>query len=82
MTKFTDLGLAEELLRAVREKGYEVPTPVQADAIPIVLSGRDLLAGARGEHVVALPLEIDLEPACEAGLVLDDENGGWRGRGL
>ncbi|MBK8727660.1 MAG: DEAD/DEAH box helicase [Holophagaceae bacterium] len=47
MTKFTDLGLAEELLRAVREKGYEVPTPVQADAIPIVLSGRDLLAGAQ-----------------------------------
>ena len=47
MTTFQDLGLAEELLRAVREKGYEVPTPVQADAIPIVLSRRDLLAGAQ-----------------------------------
>jgi len=47
MTKFTDLGLAEELLRAVREKGYEIPTPVQADAIPLVLQGKDLLAGAQ-----------------------------------
>jgi ATP-dependent RNA helicase RhlE len=47
MTKFTDLGLAEELLRAVRDKGYEVPTPVQAEAIPLVLQGKDLLAGAQ-----------------------------------
>jgi ATP-dependent RNA helicase RhlE len=36
-----------ELLRAVREKGYEVPTPVQAQAIPLILAGRDLLAGAQ-----------------------------------
>jgi ATP-dependent RNA helicase RhlE len=47
MTSFADLGLAEELLRAVREQGYETPTPVQAEAIPIVLQGRDLLAGAQ-----------------------------------
>ncbi len=47
MTSFADLGLAEELLRAVREQGYETPTPVQAEAIPLVLQGRDLLAGAQ-----------------------------------
>ena len=34
---FTDLGLAEPLLRAVREHGYETPTPIQVQAIPAVL---------------------------------------------
>jgi ATP-dependent RNA helicase RhlE len=44
---FTDLGLAEPLVRAVREHGYETPTPIQAQAIPAVLKGGDLLAGAQ-----------------------------------
>ncbi|MFN4115905.1 MAG: DEAD/DEAH box helicase, partial [Inhella sp.] len=44
---FAELGLAENLLRAVREQGYETPTPIQAQAIPMVLSGGDLLAGAQ-----------------------------------
>jgi ATP-dependent RNA helicase RhlE len=44
---FDTLGLMPELLRAVREKGYEIPTPVQAQAIPLILAGRDLLAGAQ-----------------------------------
>jgi ATP-dependent RNA helicase RhlE len=44
---FTDLGLAEPLLRAVREQGYTLPTPIQAKAIPAVLAGGDLLAGAQ-----------------------------------
>lgn len=44
---FADLGLAEPLLRAVREQGYETPTPIQQQAIPMVLSGGDLLAGAQ-----------------------------------
>ena len=44
---FDTLGLMPELLRAVREKGYEIPTPVQAQAIPLILGGRDLLAGAQ-----------------------------------
>jgi len=44
---FESLGLVPELLRAVREQGYEIPTPVQAQAIPIVLQGRDLMAGAQ-----------------------------------
>ncbi len=45
--KFTDLGLAEPLLRAVHEHGYDTPTPIQAQAIPMVLTGGDLLAGAQ-----------------------------------
>ena len=44
---FADLGLSPELLRAVSEKGYSTPTPIQSQAIPAVLSGRDVLAGAQ-----------------------------------
>ena len=42
MTKFTDLGLAEPLLKALTAKGYDKPTPIQAQAIPPLLEGRDL----------------------------------------
>jgi ATP-dependent RNA helicase RhlE len=44
---FADLGLSPELLRAVSEKGYGTPTPIQSQAIPAVLAGRDVLAGAQ-----------------------------------
>jgi ATP-dependent RNA helicase RhlE len=44
---FSDLGLLPELLRAVSDKGYDTPSPIQAQAIPAVLSGRDVLAGAQ-----------------------------------
>src|SRR4051812_3908439 len=44
---FTDLGLMPELLRAVSERGYAQPTPVQARAIPEILAGHDMLAGAQ-----------------------------------
>src|SRR4249919_441302 len=44
---FDHLGLAPELLRAVAQQGYTEPTPVQTKAIPLVLAGRDVLAGAR-----------------------------------
>jgi ATP-dependent RNA helicase RhlE len=44
---FATLGLSEEILRAVSGRGYTEPTPIQAQAIPVVLSGRDLLAGAQ-----------------------------------
>jgi ATP-dependent RNA helicase RhlE len=44
---FAELGLRPELLRAVQARGYTHPTPVQREAIPIVLAGRDLLAGAQ-----------------------------------
>ena len=44
---FEILGLKPELLRAVADKGYTVPTPIQAQAIPAVLAGGDVLAGAQ-----------------------------------
>jgi ATP-dependent RNA helicase RhlE len=44
---FSDLGLLPELLRAVADKGYDTPSPIQLQAIPAVLSGRDVLAGAQ-----------------------------------
>ena len=44
---FDTLGLMPELLRAVREQGYETPTPIQIQAIPLVLEGRDLMARAQ-----------------------------------
>jgi ATP-dependent RNA helicase RhlE len=44
---FNHLGLTAELLRAVEEQGYQVPTPIQQQAIPVVLEGGDVLAGAQ-----------------------------------
>jgi len=44
---FTELGLSDAILRAVTEQGYTTPTPIQAQAIPAVLAGGDLLAGAQ-----------------------------------
>ncbi len=44
---FSNLGLAPALLRALDELGYATPTPIQSDAIPYVLAGKDLFAGAQ-----------------------------------
>ncbi|MEN1727082.1 MAG: DEAD/DEAH box helicase [Pseudomonadota bacterium] len=44
---FDTLGLRAELLRAVREQGYDQPTPIQEQAIPVVLEGHDLMASAQ-----------------------------------
>ena len=44
---FSTLGLSAELLRAVAEKGYTQITPIQLKAIPVILEGRDILAGAQ-----------------------------------
>jgi len=44
---FTDLNLSAPILKAVAEEGYTTPTPVQAHAIPPILEGRDMLAGAQ-----------------------------------
>ena len=44
---FASLNLAPEILKALDEFGYSTPTPIQAQAIPIVLQGRDLMAGAQ-----------------------------------
>ncbi|MDF1880198.1 DEAD/DEAH box helicase, partial [Sulfurimonas sp. MAG313] len=45
--KFTDLGLNEHILRAIKDQGYDTPTPVQEKAIPLILEGKDVLAGAQ-----------------------------------
>ncbi|WP_334158883.1 DEAD/DEAH box helicase [Oryzomicrobium sp.] len=45
--QFTDLGLAAPILRAIEAQGYTTPTPIQQQAIPVVLAGRDLMACAQ-----------------------------------
>jgi ATP-dependent RNA helicase RhlE len=75
VTQFTDLGLSKPLLRALAEKGYETPTPIQALAIPTVLAGRDLLGiaqtGTGKTAAFALPilhrLAADRRPAPRRG---------------
>lgn len=47
MSSFSDLGLTEELVRAVTDKGYTTPSPIQEQAIPAVLKRRDILAAAQ-----------------------------------
>lgn len=44
---FTSLGLSEQILQAVKSKGYDTPSPIQAQAIPAVLSGKDVMAAAQ-----------------------------------
>ncbi len=44
---FSELGLSAELLRAIKEQGYQEATPIQQQAIPFILEGRDILAGAQ-----------------------------------
>jgi ATP-dependent RNA helicase RhlE len=60
MTTFTELGLAAPLLRALEEEGYTTPTPIQAQAIPAALVGRDVLGiaqtGTGKTAAFALPL--------------------------
>jgi ATP-dependent RNA helicase RhlE len=45
--KFSELGLSPSILKAVAEKGYETPTPIQEQAIPAVLEGKDVMAAAQ-----------------------------------
>ncbi|MDD3370290.1 MAG: DEAD/DEAH box helicase, partial [Alphaproteobacteria bacterium] len=47
MTTFADLGLSEDILKAIQDVGYTTPTPIQEQAIPYVLQGRDLLGCAQ-----------------------------------
>src|SRR5215813_9179284 len=46
-SSFAELGLRPELLRAVAEAGYSMPTPIQAQAIPLILAGKDVMGGAQ-----------------------------------
>ena len=47
VTSFAELGLRPELLRAVEEAGYTTPTPIQMQAIPVILAGKDVMGGAQ-----------------------------------
>ncbi len=47
VTSFAELGLRPELLRAVEEAGYTTPTPIQVQAIPVILAGKDVMGGAQ-----------------------------------
>ena len=75
MTQFSELGLAKPLLKALADQGYETPTPIQAKAIPGVLSGRDILGiaqtGTGKTAAFALPilhrLAADPKPAPRRG---------------
>ena len=75
MTQFTDLGLDKPLLRALADEGYTTPTPIQAQAIPLVMAGRDVLGiaqtGTGKTAAFALPilhrLAADRKPAPRRG---------------
>jgi len=47
LTSFNDFGLAEPITRALAEEQYSTPTPIQSDAIPVVLTGRDIVGIAQ-----------------------------------
>jgi ATP-dependent RNA helicase RhlE len=67
---FEALGLSPEILRAVAESGYTTPTPIQSQAIPVVLAGRDVMGGAQtGTGKTAgfgLPILQRLQPQANA----------------
>jgi ATP-dependent RNA helicase RhlE len=69
---FRDFGLAEPLVRAVAAQGYSVPTPIQQQAIPVVLAGRDVVGiaqtGTGKTAAFALPLlhRLHIAPAAQA----------------
>jgi ATP-dependent RNA helicase RhlE len=75
LTQFTDLGLAQPILKALAAQGYVTPTPIQAQAIPGVMQGRDLLGiaqtGTGKTAAFALPilhrLSQDRKPAPRRG---------------
>ena len=70
ITSFDELGLSEPLLRAVKEAGFESPTPIQARAIPILLGGQDLIGqaqtGTGKTAAFGLPLIQRVDPAQRA----------------
>jgi ATP-dependent RNA helicase RhlE len=81
VSSFTDLGLAEPLLRALACENYTHPTPIQAKTIPLILSGRDVLGiaqtGTGKTAAFGLPLlqnlsrtRVKLEPRTARALIL------------
>ena len=81
MTKFTDLDLIEPVQQAIKETGYESPTPIQQQAIPLVLQGHDLLGiaqtGTGKTAAFSLPIlnllhthQVRRESKCPRALIL------------
>ncbi len=64
---FNQLGLLAELLRAVHAQGYETATPVQHKAIPPILEGRDILAGAQHSRLAVADVPTEVLPSAGAG---------------
>ena len=66
---FEELGLSPEVPRAVAEAGYETPTPIQQNAIPYVLMGRDVMGVAQtgtGKTAFTLPISYPGRPGRRA----------------
>jgi ATP-dependent RNA helicase DeaD len=72
--KFSDLGLAPALLKVIKEVGYETPSPIQAQSIPPLLAGRDLLGqaqtGTGKTAAFALPLLSRIDPKLKAPQIM------------
>lgn len=79
---FKDLGLAEPLLKAVHDAGYDTPTPIQRQAIPAVLAGGDLLAGAQTGTGKTAGFTLPLLHRLAAGHPRKDNKGRWAIRAL
>ena len=76
MTTFADLGLAEDILAALKDVGYESPSPIQEQAIPVLLEGRDVIGqaqtGTGKTAAFGLPMLQSVDPTDQdvQGLVL------------
>jgi ATP-dependent RNA helicase RhlE len=72
LSTFAELGLLPELQKAVADEGYTTPTPIQAQAIPVVIAGRDVMGGAQtgtGKTAAfALPILQRLAPHANASM--------------
>ena len=79
---FDELGLAQPLLRAIREQGYDTPTPIQQQAIPAVLAGGDLLAGAQTGTGKTAGFTLPLLHRLASSHPVKDSKGRWAIRAL
>ncbi|MEC7274606.1 MAG: DEAD/DEAH box helicase, partial [Verrucomicrobiota bacterium] len=74
--KFTELGLRPELIKGIKRLGYESPSPIQAETIPVAISGKDIVGlsqtGSGKTAAFGLPAlnQIDLDRAQTQALIL------------